>query len=218
MPPPVVAPQLARHLKHHEPVRPRGEAALAAKGARLAQERQHRVGGRLVSQVVEFSPGALPRTVRDLHAAQPEEHKPDEAARQEIAECDAKLKQHRAALEAGADPVLVTSWMKETQARRVAAEAKIRKPTGRRRMTTDEITNLVTALGDLLQVLKDADPADRAEVYSRLGLTLTYHPEDRKMEVEMRPNLGVYVGKCPRINCTKKPMASHSGVSAGQWW
>lgn len=61
-----------------------------------------------------FSPDALPQTVRDLHAAQPDEPKPDEAAQQEIAECDAKLKQHRAALEAGADPVLVTSWIKET--------------------------------------------------------------------------------------------------------
>jgi len=145
-----------------------------------------------------FSPGALPQTVRDLHAAQPEEHKPDEAAQQEIAECDAKLKQHRAALEAGADPVLVTSWMKETQARRAAAEARIKKPAGRRRMTTDEITSLVTALGDLMQVLEEADPVDRAEVYSRLGLTLTYHPEGRRMEVKMRPNLGVYVRKCPR--------------------
>jgi hypothetical protein len=54
-------------------------------------------------------------------------------------------------------------------ARRPAAPAA-------RRMTTDEITNLVTALGDLMQVLEDADLADKAQVYSRLGLTLTYHP------------------------------------------
>ena len=47
-----------------------------------------------------FSPGALPQTVRDLEAAQADEPKPDDAAQREIAECDAKLKQHRAALEA----------------------------------------------------------------------------------------------------------------------
>jgi site-specific DNA recombinase len=141
-------------------------------------------------------------------AAQPDEYKPDETAQQEITECDAKLKQHRAALEAGADPVLVTSWIKETQARRALAEARARKPTGRRRMSADEITALVTALGDLLQVLKDADPADKAEVYSRLGLTLTYHPEDRRMEVKMCPNRGVYVQKCPR------PKGYQSGMLA----
>ena len=165
-----------------------------------------------------FAPDALPQTVRDLHAAQPDEHKPDEAAQQEIAECDAKLKQHRAALEAGADPVLVTSWMKETQARRAVAEARIKKPTGRRRMTADEITTLVTALGDLMRVLDDADPADKAEVYSRLGLTLTYHPEGRRMEVEMRPNLGVYVRKCPRGDLNPHrcyhPLAPQASASA----
>jgi hypothetical protein len=46
-----------------------------------------------------------------------------------------------------------------------------RRPAGRRRLTCDEITSLVTALDDVMRVLRDADPADKAEVYSRLGLT-----------------------------------------------
>jgi site-specific DNA recombinase len=121
--------------------------------------------------------------VRDLEAAQGDEPRPDDAAQREIAECDAKLRQHRAALEAGADPVLVTSWMNETQARRAVAEARLRKPAARRRMTRDEITSLVTALGDVMRVLRGADPADKAEVYSRLGLTLTYHPGTRQSRI-----------------------------------
>ena len=56
--------------------------------------------------------------MREFEAAHPDEPEPDEGAQQEISECHAKLRQHRAALEAGADPALVTSWMKETQARR----------------------------------------------------------------------------------------------------
>lgn len=48
----------------------------------------------------EFDPIALPATVRELEAAQPDEPKPDETAQREIAECDAKLRRHRAALEA----------------------------------------------------------------------------------------------------------------------
>jgi hypothetical protein len=71
--------------------------------------------------------------------------------------------------------------MSETRARRAVAEARIRKPGGRRRLTRDEITSLVTALGDVMRVLRDADPADEAEVYSRLGLTLTYHPEGKRV-------------------------------------
>lgn len=124
----------------------------------------------------KFDPIALASTVRELEAAQGDEPEPDEEAEREIAECDAKLRQHRAALEAGVDPVLVTTWMNETQAKHAAAEARPRKPTGRRRMTRDEITTLVKAIGDVMRVLKDADPADKVEVYGQLGLTLTYHP------------------------------------------
>ena len=146
----------------------------------------------------KFDPIALPSTVRELEDAQPGEAIPDEAAKREVSECDAKLRQYRAALEAGADPVLVTSWMNETQAKRAAAEARLRASTGRRRMTRDEITSLVTALGDVLGVLKDAEPADKAEVYGRLGLTLTYHPQDKRVVAEARPKSIMYVGACPR--------------------
>jgi hypothetical protein len=109
----------------------------------------------------KFGPDVLALTVRELEDAQPEEPKPAEAALREIAECDAKLRQHRAALEAGADPVLVTSWINETQARHAAAEARLRKPAGRRHMTREEITNPVTALGDVIQVLKRRRPGRR---------------------------------------------------------
>jgi site-specific DNA recombinase len=146
----------------------------------------------------KFDPIAFPSTVRELEAAQPDDPKPDEGAQQEIAECDAKLRQHRAALEAGADPVLVTSWMKETQARRALAQARLSKPAGRRRMTRDEIADLVKAVGDVMQVLADADPADKAEIYGRLGLTLTYHPKEKRVTAEARPASIMYVGECPR--------------------
>ncbi len=156
----------------------------------------------------KFDPAALPTTVGELEAAQPGEAKQDESAQREIAECDAKLRQHRAALEAGADPVLVTNWMKETQAKRAAAEARLSKPTGCR-MTRDEIANLVKALGDLMQVLKYAEPADKTEVYGRLGLTLTYHQQDKRVQAQARPNLIVYVGACPRGDLNPHALFGH---------
>ena len=45
-------------------------------------------------------------------------------------------------------------------------------------MTEKEIMNLVTELGGLMQAPKDADAADKAEIYRRIGLTLTYHPQE----------------------------------------
>jgi hypothetical protein len=54
-------------------------------------------------------------------------------------------------------------------------------------MTRDEVTSLVKALGDVMRVLKDADPADKAEIYGQLGLTLTYHPNEKRVVAEARP-------------------------------
>jgi hypothetical protein len=54
-------------------------------------------------------------------------------------------------------------------------------------MTRDEITSLVQSIGDIMQAIKDADPADKAEIYSQLGLTLTYHPNEKRVVAEARP-------------------------------
>jgi hypothetical protein len=35
-----------------------------------------------------------------------------------------------------------------------------------------------------MQALKEADPADKAEVYGRLGVTLTYHPNEKRVAAE----------------------------------
>jgi hypothetical protein len=41
-------------------------------------------------------------------------------------------------------------------------------------MTRDEIAAIVIALGDLVQIVRDADPADKSKIYTQLGLTLAY--------------------------------------------
>jgi hypothetical protein len=47
-------------------------------------------------------------------------------------------------------------------------------------MTSEEIQRLVRQLGDALTVLEQANPADEAIVYAELGLSLTYHHEERR--------------------------------------
>lgn len=51
-------------------------------------------------------------------------------------------------------------------------------------MRREEIAALIDSLGSLLAVLHEADPADKAEVYSQLGLRLTYHPETQTVRAE----------------------------------
>lgn len=48
-----------------------------------------------------------------------------ELLRRQLAESDRKLRQHRAALEAGADPVIVAGWMQEEQSRRSELERRL---------------------------------------------------------------------------------------------
>ncbi|MDJ1134524.1 recombinase family protein [Streptomyces iconiensis] len=112
---------------------------------------------------------------------------PGTAARAFIVECDSKLAAHRAALEAGADPVLVTQWLCETQARRAQAETELRADSRKRRAVTDreEVARLVRSVGDLSKVIPQADPADKAELYKRLGIRLRYDPAQQKVLVEM---------------------------------
>ncbi|MEU5789531.1 hypothetical protein ABZ754_17590 [Micromonospora purpureochromogenes] len=84
----------------------------------------------------------------------------------------------RAALDAGAGPAVVTGWIAQTQAERARAEADLNANAGDspRRMSRAEITTLVTALGEITTVLRDADPVDKAEVYRQLGLRLHLPP------------------------------------------
>ncbi|WP_121160986.1 hypothetical protein [Micromonospora pisi] len=62
-------------------------------------------------------------------------------------------------------------------------------------MSRTEITSLVQALGDIVTVLRDADPADKAEVYRQLVLRLTYHPETQtvRTEIDLNAHRGVLV-------------------------
>ncbi|MBG0568414.1 hypothetical protein [Actinoplanes aureus] len=64
------------------------------------------------------------------------------------------------------------------------------------RMTQDEIRQLVTALGDIVTVLRNAHAEDKAEVYRQLNLRLVYDPETTtvRADVSLGANRGEKVG------------------------
>ena len=109
---------------------------------------------------------------------------PNGKAAARIADCDRKLAGYRAALDAGGDPAVVSRWINETTAERARLAARTRPVTPRAPMTGEQIAFIVTALDDILAVLRDADPADKAEIYSQLGLRLTYQPGQRIVRAE----------------------------------
>ena len=65
------------------------------------------------------------------------------------------------------------------------------------RMTVKEITVIVQELTSPAAVIRDADPADKAQIYTGLKLTLTYQPTSGtiRAEAQVSPaDYGVMVG------------------------
>ncbi|MFI7243391.1 recombinase family protein [Streptomyces qinglanensis] len=143
-----------------------------------------------------FSPHRIEETI-DLMtaAASPAGHTDHTAAcraQAVIADCDAKLATHRAALEAGADPRTVTQWIGETKARRSQAQALLSAaqtqadgPASR-----EAVAKIVRSAGDATATLQQAKPQDKAELYSQLGLQLTYASNKATVLAEITPGTG----------------------------
>ncbi len=157
-----------------------------------------------------FAPHRLAESIRELHDAQPDVDPAIAAAERTIKACDAKLKQHRRALEAGADPALVAQWMREVQTQRADAVRQTQARPTDRRLSTDEIASLITSLGDSRKVLASADIDDKAALYKRLGLKLTYLPGQRtvRAEANVDPQMWGY-GLCPRGDLNPHALVGH---------
>lgn len=110
-----------------------------------------------------------------------------EAAHRKIADCDSRLAKYRAALEAGAEPRVVSGWAKEVEAERRRAAGPRR---GRREpaVSEDEVRALVAAVQDGLIGLTRASPGQRTAMSAHMGLRLTYHPDSERPEIESRPD------------------------------
>jgi hypothetical protein len=134
-----------------------------------------------------------------------------DVVRAEIAECDRKLARYKAALEAGADLVVVAGWIREAQRQRGAAEGRLTDANTRkerRSVSVTEIKSWADSIGGLLKVLNAADPAEKAAVDRQLGTTLTFDHEKRVVlaESQPRPPVGVVVGsEGDSSTCSRHP-------------
>ncbi len=158
-----------------------------------------------------------------------------DAPRRRLAACDRRVTRYRAALDSGADPSVVTTWVAEVQAERVAAEVELDRAAGYNhgRLPWDQLAAPVNGLGNLLDVLAHAAPEDKAEVYRQLGLRLTYDPARRVIVAELDPWARVGVGgpidpRCPpeaaaeavgKIRCRRGDLNPHAlaGTSPSSW-
>ena len=139
-----------------------------------------------------FAPHRLTQTIREMQAAQdPGPAVPTPSGQDAdglIASCDTRLARYQAALDAGADPKAVAEWTRQVQAERDAVLARAasqdrHKPA--RQLTEDDIRALISGLGDLRDVIRDAEPAVKAAIYEQLGLKVTYLPGEDKLRADV---------------------------------
>ena len=164
-----------------------------------------------------LDPAHLPATIEELAASQ-DDAIPRELAtlEDEIKDCGQKLAQYRKALDSGADPAVVGQWITETQARKLAADARLRAATGIRpapaRMTKEQIAATVTTIRDLVRALRTAATEDKAEIYAGLNLQLTYQPQERI--VSTRAEVGQ---TCTKGSCPRGDLNPHRGDPFPEW-
>ena len=105
------------------------------------------------------------------------------ALQRQIKECDSKLKKYRELLETQPDIAVVGTWISEVERERQKLQRQLSVRPKNQSMTTTEIRDLVEQLRGIVGVLANASPADRRAVYDELGVSLTYHPETKSIEV-----------------------------------
>jgi site-specific DNA recombinase len=138
-----------------------------------------------------FAPELVQNTARALVEAAQISHadRAVAAAQERVAGARRKLRQYRTALDNGADPAIVSSWITEaaTEERAAQAELDAIRQTAPQPLTVEDVYAVVTDLGGLSRVLKDADPEERSELYAALGVEITYQPDPRTAVLAVEP-------------------------------
>lgn len=81
---------------------------------------------------------------------------------------------------------VAAAWIADTQRERKTLERQLGTAVGGEGLSSEQVKALVASLRDIVQVLADAEPADKAELYAQLGISLAYDP-DGTVTVESHP-------------------------------
>src|SRR5580704_1022174 len=89
----------------------------------------------------------------------------------------------------GGDPAAIAGWIAEVQGEKLGAEAELAAFAPSTPPTVDALRDALAGLGPMVQVLAEADPADKAALYAKLGISITYDPVKRRVRAEALPSV-----------------------------
>ncbi|MGW2517498.1 hypothetical protein ACWC09_10835 [Streptomyces sp. NPDC001617] len=137
-------------------------------------------------------------------ASAAETHTPEQAqARQALKDCERRLARYQAALEAGADPAVVTQWINQAQTDKEAARKKLDAlPALTRKkeppLDAQQIRAITESLGGVAQCIRTAGIEEKGPLYEALGITISYEDATRTATVRSRPSSAYRQSLCPR--------------------
>jgi hypothetical protein len=128
-----------------------------------------------------FHPDNVDETVATLLGAQPTESSrgPREAAKQRLADAEARVRRYQAAIGAGVDPAALVEVMNQAQAERTAARVEVDRAPDETEVPRADVYAMIDSLGDIGAVIKDAKPAGLARLYRKLDLQMVYNAEEQ---------------------------------------
>lgn len=97
------------------------------------------------------------------------------------------LRRLRAAIEAGVDPVALVEGINAAQEERAALQAELANAPARAGLDIAEVYAMIDSLGDVTGVLHRVDLDELEKLYAALHLEMTYHHEERAVDVLIQP-------------------------------
>jgi site-specific DNA recombinase len=115
-------------------------------------------------------------TLAGVSEPDPETLDHEQRQRAGIAACDHRIAKYHQLLDNDVDPALVAAWITEAQRERRGIEAELSHEMPGKQLSVSQVKALVHALRDIVATLAAADPADKADLYRELGVSLRYDP------------------------------------------
>ena len=111
-----------------------------------------------------------------------------EQTRRRLANAEAKLRRHHAAIEAGIDPAALVDAINQAQAERVAAQAELNERPAAQELTRQDIEAMIDSIGDISAALTEAQPQNLTALYDTLRLQMIYDPSSKVVDVTVQPD------------------------------
>jgi len=109
-------------------------------------------------------------------------------AHRRLADAEARMRRHQAAIEAGVDPAALVDVINQAQAERAAARAELNGRPATQALTRQDVEAMIDSIEDVGAALTQTEPESLTALYEALRLQMIYEPTSRTVDVTVQPH------------------------------